>query len=88
MNWKTVLKKHLETVPDSKYEWDKFHEFHDRDFIKIAVDTSQNISDDDWQRFLDEVKAMQKAARWKKIKTILWWFAAGFVITAIYILTR
>ena len=86
MNWKAVLKKHLETVPDSKYEWDKFHEIHDRDFIKIAVDTSQNISDDDWQRFLDEVKAMQKAARWKK--TILWWFAAGFVITAIYILTR
>ena len=79
MNWKAVLKKHLETVPDSKYEWDN---------IKIAVDISQNISDDDWQRFLDEVKAMQKARRWKKIKTILWWFAAGFVITAIYILTR
>jgi len=61
MNWKTVLKKHLETVPDSKYEWDN---------IKIAVDISQNISDDDWQRFLDEVKAMQKARRWRKIKKI------------------
>ena len=87
MNWKTVLKKHLETVPDSKYKWDEFHEFHDRDFITIAVDTSENISDDEMQLFADEVKAMQKAKRWKKIKTILLWFVFGFV-TTIYILTR
>ena len=86
MNWKTVLKKHLETVPDSQYKWDEFHEFH-RDFITIAVDTSENISDDEMQLFADEVKALQKAKRWKKIKTILLWFVFGFV-TTIYILTR
>ena len=79
MNWKAVLKKHLETVPDSKYEWDN---------IKIAVDISQNISDDDWQRFLDEVKAMQKARRWRKIKKIFKWFVVvgtvGYFLIALY----